>query len=173
MAGKLADPRGCLREETRFGAYSVLLKDVYGLNKSLRHALGLTDSDVYLEVHVPDSVEGVPRAVLGAFKRGAVELADFLINNHLTPRCLIGVTHQNVAMPARRFLNFCVMPGIPEEAVDREKATRIDQGYRMTKRARSGIPRGPLCLCYQSYESFISFTETLRGAAESRYFPGG
>jgi hypothetical protein len=163
MAVKLADPRGCLREETRFGAYSVLLRDAYDMNRSLRRALGLTVRDVYLEVHVPDSIEGVPRAVLGAFKRGAVELADFLISNHLTPRYLIGVTHQNVAIPARRFLNFRVMPGIPEELVNRDKASRIDQGYRMTKRARSGIPRGPLCLCYQSYESFISFTETLRG----------
>ena len=104
---------------------------------------------------MPDSVEGVPRAVLGAFKEGAVELADFLINKRLKPRCLIGVTHQNVAMPARRFLNFRVMSGIPEEVVDREKARRIDQGYGKTKRARSGIPRGPLCFCYQSYEAFI------------------
>lgn len=162
MARATGDPLGCLREETRFGAYSVLLKDVNGLNKSLRHALGLTDSDLYLEVHVPDSVEGAPRAVLSAFKQGAVELADFLISKHLTPRCLIGVTHQNVAMPARRFLNFRVMPGIPEEVVDREKARRIDQGYGKTKRARSGIPRGPLCFCYQSYEAFLHFTETLR-----------
>lgn len=173
MAREPWDTVDCLREETRFGAYSVLLKDVNGLNKSLRHALGLTDSDLYLEVHVPDSVEGSPTAVLGAFKQGAVELADFLISRHLTPRCLIGVTHQNVAMPARRFLNFRVMPGIPEEVVDLEKARRIDQGYGKTKRARNGAPRGPLCFCYQSYESFISFTETLRGAAESRYFPGG
>jgi hypothetical protein len=162
MAREPEGSPGCLREETRFGAYSVLLKDVYGLNKSLRAALGLTDSDLYLEVHVPDSVEGVPSAVLGAFRQGAVELADFLISKRLTPRCLIGVTHQNVAMPARRFLNFRVMPGIPEEVVDEEKARRIDQGYGMTKRARSGIPRGPLCFCYQSYEAFLHFTETLR-----------
>jgi hypothetical protein len=132
------------------------------LSNSLRQGLGLADGDLYLEVHVPDSVEGAPTDVLGAFKQGAVELADFLIDNHLTPRCLIGVTHQNVAMPARRFLNFRVMPGIPEGVVDRDKATRIDQGYGKTKRARNGIPRGPLCFCYQSYEAFLNFTETLR-----------
>ena len=163
-------PRGALaylQEETRFGAYSVLLKDGHGLNKSLRQAIGLTGRDSYLEVHVPDSVEGAPRAVLGAFKQGAVELADFLINNHLTPRCLIGVTHQNVATPARRFLNFRVLPGVPEKVVDREKAMRIDQGYLKTRRARSGVPRGPLCFCYQSYESFLRFTESLRSAPES------
>jgi hypothetical protein len=132
------------------------------LNESLREGLGLSGTDSYLEIHVPDSVKGTPRGVLGAFKDGAVELADFLINKRLNPRCLIGVTHQNVAMPARRFLNFRVMSGIPEEAVDREKARRIDQGYGKTKRARSGIPRGPLCFCYQSYEAFLHFTETLR-----------
>jgi hypothetical protein len=161
--GRAAGDRGdCLREETRFGAYSVQLKDVNGLNESLRHALGLTDSDLYLEVHVPDSVEGVPSAVLGAFKQGALQLADFLISERLTPKFLLGVTHQNVAMPARRFLNFRVMPGIPEDVVDGEKARRIDQGYGKTKRARSGIPRGPLCFCYQSYDAFLHFAETLR-----------
>jgi hypothetical protein len=156
-------PHGCLQEETRFGAYSVLLKRSNGLNESLRAGLGLTDSDLYLEVHVPDSVEGVPRAVLGASKEGAVELADFLINKRLSPRCLLGVPHQNLAMPALRFLNFRVVSGIPEEVVDREKARRIDRGYGKTKRARGGIPRGPLCFCYQSYEAFLHFTETLRG----------
>jgi len=159
---RTADRGDCLREETRFGAYSVLLKDVGGLSKSLRDALGLADRDQYIEVHVPDSVEGVPRAVLGAFKQGAVDLADFLLSRGLTPRCLIGVTHQNVAMPASRFLNFRVMRGIPDEVVDRAKTTRIDQGYEKTKRARSGIPRGPLCFCYQSYDAFLRFTETLR-----------
>ncbi len=112
---------------------------------------------------MPDSAEGVPRAVLEAFKEGAVELADFLINKRLSPRCLLGVTHQNVAMPARRFLNFRVVSEIPEEVVDREKARRIDQGYGKTKRTRGDIPRGPLCFCYQSYEAFLHFTETLRG----------
>jgi hypothetical protein len=156
-----------LQQETRFGAYSVLLRQGYGLNPALREAIGLSDHDSYIEVHVPDSVEGAPRLVLGAFKQGAVELADFLIRNRLTPRCLIGVTHQNVAMPARRFLNFRVMPGVPEEIVDQEKALRINQGYRKTKRAQSGVPRGPLCLCYQSYESFLRFTESLRASSES------
>jgi len=154
--------RGCLEEETRFGAYSVVLKSGHRLNESLRAALGLAERDSYLEVHVPDSVEGVPRAVLGAFKDGAVELADFLINKRLRPSCLIGVTHQNVAMPARRFLNFRIMSGIPEEVVDQEKARRIDQGYMKTRRARDGLPRGPLCFCYQSYDAFLRFTETFR-----------
>lgn len=162
MADESAVLPGRLREETRFGAYSVLLKDVSRLDKLLRDALGLTDSDLYLEVHVPDSVEGTPRAVLGAFKQGAVDLADFLIAERVTPKCLIGVTHQNVALPARRFLNFRVMPGIPEDVVDRNKARRIDQGYGKTKRAQSGIPRGPLCFCYQSYEAFLQFTANLR-----------
>jgi hypothetical protein len=152
----------CLEEETKFGAYSVVLKSGRGLNESFRGGLGLIDEDVYLEVHVPDSVEGAPRAVLGAFKEGAVALADFLIEKRLSPRCLIGVTHQNVAAPARRFLNFHVISGIPKQAVDQEKAKRIDQGYSKTKRAQSGVPRGPLCLCYQSYEAFVSFTEGLR-----------
>lgn len=152
----------CLEEETKFGAYSVVLKSGRDLNESFRGGLGLIDEDVYLEVHVPDSVEGAPRAVLGAFKEGAVALADFLIEKRLSPRCLIGVTHQNVAAPARRFLNFHVISGIPEQAVDQEKAKRIDQGYSKTKRAQGGVPRGPLCLCYQSYEAFMSFTEGLR-----------
>ena len=154
--------RGYLEEETRFGAYSVVLRSGSDLNESLRQGLGLAGRDSYLEVHVPDPVKGTPRGVLGAFKDGAVELADFLIERRLSPRCLIGVTHQNVATPARRFLNFRVMSGIPEEVVDREKARRIDHGYGKTERARSGIPRGPLCLCYQSYEAFLHFTETLR-----------
>ena len=119
MGRATGDPGDRLREETRFGAYSVRLKDVNGLNKSLRHALGLTDSDMYLEVHVPDSVEGVPSAVLGAFKQGALQLADFPNQRTLDSKCLLGVTHQNVAMPARRFLNFRVMPGIPEDVVER------------------------------------------------------
>lgn len=162
MAWPSADAAANLREETRFGAYSVLLKDGACLDEPLRHALGLSERDLYLEVHVPDAVEGAPKAVLGAFKQGAVDLADFLIRNDLTPTCLVGVTHQNVAMPARRFLNFRVMPGLPPEVVGQDKASRIDLGYGKTKRARSGIPRGPLCLCYQTYESFLRFTESLR-----------
>jgi hypothetical protein len=152
----------CLQEETKFGTYSVVLKSGRDLGESIRGGLGLTDEDMYLEVHVPESVEGAPRAVLGAFREGAVALADFLIEKRLSPRCLIGVTHQNVAAPARRFLNFQVMPGVPEQALDQEKARRIDQGYRKTKRAQGGVPRGPLCLCYQSYEAFMDFTEGLR-----------
>jgi hypothetical protein len=152
----------CLEAETKFGAYAVVLKSGSDLGESFRGGLGLTDEDIYLEVHVPDSVEGAPRAVLAAFKDGAVALADFLIEKRLRPRCLIGVTHQNVATPARRFLNFQVISGIPEQAVDQEKAERIDQGYSKTKRAQGGVPRGPLCLCYQSYEAFMDFTEGLR-----------
>jgi hypothetical protein len=124
--------------------------------------LGLTDEDIYLELHVPDSVKGAPRAVLAAFKEGAVALADFLIEQRLSPRCLIGITHQNVAAPARRFLNFQVISGIPEQAVDQEKAKRINQGYSKTRRAQAGVPRGPFCLCYQSYEAFMNFTEGIR-----------
>lgn len=91
----------CLGEETKFGAYSVVLKSGRGLDESVRGGLGLTDEDVYLEVHVPESVEGAPRAVLAVFKEGAVALADFLVEKRLSPRCLIGITHQNVAAPAR------------------------------------------------------------------------
>jgi hypothetical protein len=166
----MRDSQSYLQKETRFGAYSVLLKDVHDLNHSLRRALGLKDNELYLEIHVPDAVDGAPREVLGAFKQGAVDLADFLISNQLTPRCLIGVTHQNVAMPARRFLNFRVLPGVPEEVIDREKARRIDQGYEKTRRARSGVDRGPLCFCYQSYDSFLRFTETLRRSGEANAF---
>jgi hypothetical protein len=128
----------------------------------VRRGLGLSESDSYIEVHVPDSVTGGPTAVLGAFKDGVVELADFLIDKGLSPKCLIGLTHQNVARPAARFLNFQVFAGIPDEAVDQEKATRIDRGYSLTKRAADGVPRGPLCLCYQTFESFTVFTDALR-----------
>jgi hypothetical protein len=148
--------------ETRFGAYSVALRGAGGLSEWVRQALGMADGDSYLEVHVPDSVTGRPSAVLRAFKDGVVELADFLIQKRLSPKCLIGVTHRNVARPAQRFLNFQVFSGIPDEAVDQEKRKRIDQGYGLTKRAADGVPRGPLCLCYQSYEAFMDFTERLR-----------
>ena len=153
---------GCLEEETRFGAYSVVLRSGSDLAESLRACLGLSGTDSYLEIHVPDSVEGGPGGVLGAFKDGAVELADFLLEKRLSPRCLIGITHQNVAMPARRFLNFQVWSGIPEDAVDQEKARRVDRGFNETKRARGGDARGPLCLCYQSYEAFLRFATALR-----------
>jgi hypothetical protein len=156
-------PDSCLEGETRFGAYSVALRPAGGLSDWVRKALGLADSDSYLEVHVPDSVTGGPSAVLSAFREGVVELADFLIERGLSPKCLIGLTHQNVARPAQKFLNFQVFAGIPDEAVDREKTRRIDRGYGLTKRAADGVPRGPLCLCYQSYESFMDFTNNLRG----------
>lgn len=151
-----------LEAETRFGAYSVVLRCAGDLSEWVRRGLGLADSDSYIEVHVPDSVTGGPTAVLGAFKDGVVELADFLIDKGLSPKCLIGLTHQNVARPAERFLNFQVFAGIPDDAVDQEKTTRIDRGYGLTKRAAEGVPRGPLCLCYQTYESFMHFTESLR-----------
>ncbi|HSP55460.1 MAG TPA: hypothetical protein VLS25_07715 [Dehalococcoidia bacterium] len=151
-----------LGKETRFGAYSVVLRSANDLNEPIRAGLGLTEEDQYLEVHVPDSVTGTPRTVLGAFKEGVVDLADFLLKERLSPKCLLGVTHENVARPAQRFLNFQVLSGVPEEAVGREKATRVDEGYGKTKRAGDGIPRGPLCLCYQSYEAFMAFTERLR-----------
>jgi hypothetical protein len=151
-----------LGEETRFGAYSVVLKSGNDLREVVRQVLNLKDGDLYLEVHVPDSVKGTPEAVLRSFREGAVKLADFLIQKRLSPKCLIGVTHQNVAGPARRFLNFLVVSGIPEEAVDQEKAERIDQGYSKTRRAAKGIPRGPLCFCYQSFEAFMDFTQRVR-----------
>ena len=107
----------CLQRETRFGAYSVVMKSAQGLNELLRTGLGLGTEDMYLEVHVPDSVTGGPRAVLETFKTGALQLADFLREKRLKPGWLIGVTHQNVARPAERFLNFQVISGIPAEAV--------------------------------------------------------
>jgi hypothetical protein len=157
-----APPNNCLERETRFGAYSVVLRCASELSEWVRRGLGLAESDSYIEVHVPDSVTGGPTAVLGAFKDGVVELADFLIEKGLSPKCLVGLTHQNVARPAQRFLNFQVLIGIPDEAVNLEKTTRIDRGYSLTKRAADGVPRGPLCLCYQTYESFMDFTAALR-----------
>ncbi len=170
IPGAMAIPYGASRAslgdcqvgEMRFGAYSVVLRGAGGLSQWVREALGMAEGDSYIEVHVPDSVTGGPRAVLGAFKDGVVELADFLIEKGLRPRCLIGLTHQNVARPAQRFLNFQVFTGIPDEAVDQEKTRRINRGYGLTKRAADGVPRGPLCLCYQSFESFMDFTATLR-----------
>ena len=45
----------CLEEETKFGAYSVVLKSGRDLGyESFRGGLGLKDEDIYLEVHVPD-----------------------------------------------------------------------------------------------------------------------
>jgi hypothetical protein len=118
--------------------------------------------DAYLEVHVPDSVSGTPKAVLTAFREGVVELADYLLANRLNPKCLIGVTHENVARPAQRFLNFTIIAGIPDDSVSGEKTARVDEGYGKTKRAAEGTPRGPLCLCYQSFEAFLAFTADLR-----------
>ena len=99
-----------------------------------------------------------------------VELADFLLANGLHPKCLIGVTHENVARPAQRFLNFQVITGIPDETVTSDKTARVDEGYLKTKRAAEGLPRGPLCLCYQSYEAFLAFTASLRlkGASKAQ-----
>ncbi len=158
----------CLETETRFGAYSVVLKSAKGLNELLRRGLGLRTEDMYLEVHVPDSVEGGPTAVLGAFKDGAVELADFLTEKRLKPEWLIGVTHQNVARPAERFLNFQVISGIPGEAVNREKKQRIAEGYNKTRRRKGGAAQGALCLCYQSYAAFMDFAERLRGRQQAQ-----
>lgn len=158
----MTDPDKTLREETRFGAYSVIMRSGAELRESIRERLALKRDDFYLEVHVPDSVKGAPGAVLESFKEGAVKLADFLIEKGLRPKCLIGVTHENVAKPARRFLNFTVISGIPEQAVEPEKADRVDQGYSKTRRAQGGAPRGPLCFCYQSLESFMEFTARVR-----------
>lgn len=162
-----------LEEETRFGAYSVVLRSAKGLNELLRAGLGLKTDDQYLEVHVPDAVKGAPTAVLEAFKNGAMELADFLKEKRLTPTWLIGVTHQSVARPAQRFLNFRVVAGIPEEAVGPEKSERIADGYSKTRRWEAGIGRGPLCLCYQSYAAFMDFAESLRRRQQSQPGPAG
>lgn len=162
----------CLKEETRFGAYSVVLKSAKGLNELLRKGLGLGAEDQYLEVHVPDSVEGGPKAVLGAFKDGAIELADFLTKHRLKPSWLIGVTHQNVAKPAERFLNFQVISGIPGDVVSREKTQRIADGYNKTRRKKGGAAQGALCLCYQSYAAFMDFAERLRGRQRAQQSAG-
>ena len=172
IEGEIGSRDDCLETETRFGAYSVVLKSAKGLNELLRMGLGLRTEDMYLEVHVPDSVEGGPRAVLAAFKDGAVELADFLTEKQLKPRWLIGVTHQNVARPAQRFLNFQVISGIPGEAVEREKTQRIAEGYNKTKRQKSGAAQGALCLCYQSYAAFMAFAESLRGRQRAQRLVG-
>lgn len=159
--------QGTLSKETRFGAYSVVLRSGSDLPEPIRNWLTLTRDDSYLEVHVPDSVKGAPGAVLDSFKEGALKLADFLVEKGLSPKCLVGVTHRNVAKPASRFLNFTVISGIPEDAVDQQKAKRVDQGYAMTRRAREGAPRGPLCFCYQSLDSFMEFTRRLRDSASA------
>jgi hypothetical protein len=156
---------GQLQTETSFGAYSVILRTAEQLPEPIREWLALKRNDVYLELHVPNSVKGSPSRVLKSFRVGAIELADFLRERGLKPKCLVGVTHQNVAKPAQRFLNFTVISGIPEEAVDQEKARRVDQGYEMTQRSQGGAPRGPLCFCYQSFESFLEFTKRLRDSA--------
>ena len=109
--------------------------------------------------------------MLETFKTGALELADFLREKRLKPGWLIGVTHQNVARPAERFLNFQVISGIPADAVNREKTQRIAEGYRKTK--RRGAAQGPLCLCYQSYAAFMDFAESLRGRQKAQRGPAG
>ncbi|MCH8814312.1 MAG: hypothetical protein IH957_04320 [Chloroflexi bacterium] len=162
-----------LETETRFGAYSVVLKSAQGLNELLRRGLGLNTEDQYLEVHVPDPVTGGPSAVLAAFRDGMVELADFLNEKRLTPGWLIGVTHRHVARPAQRFLNFQVISGIPEQAVGPEKAQRVAEGYKRTERREGGAAQGPLYLCYQSYASFMDFTERLRGEQQVQRAPAG
>ncbi len=173
IEGEIGSGGDCLEKETRFGAYSVVLKSAKGLNESLRTGLGLSPEDLYLEVHVPDSVTGAPRAVLGAFKDGALELADFLSKRQLKPKWLIGVTHQNVAKPAQRFLNFQVLSGIPDEAVDRDKSQRVAEGYNKTKRKEGGAAQGALCLCYQSYAAFMDFAERLRSKQRAQRGPAG
>jgi len=161
-----------LETETKFGAYSVVLKSAKALNHLLRSGLALDSEDLYLEVHVPDSVRGSPRTVLETFKKGAIDLADFLKEKRLNPPWLIGVTHQNVAMPAQRFLNFQVITGIPDEAVDEEKRERIAEGYSKTKRCNLGLAQGPLCLCYQSYAAFMDFADRLRHMRTERRLTG-
>ena len=168
VEGEMGSRGDRLEKETRFGAYSVVLKSTKGLNESLRRGLGMGTDDLYLEVHVPDSVKGGPRAVLETFKTGALELADFLREKRIKPGWLIGVTHQNVARPAERFLNFQVISGIPSETVNREKTQRIAEGYRQTKRREGGAPQGPLCLCYQSYTAFMEFADRLRGRQQAQ-----
>ena len=171
IEGEVGSRDDRLQTETRFGAYSFVLKSAKGLNEMLRRGLGLRTEDTYIEVHVPDSVRGGPSAVLTAFRDGMVELADFLNEKRLTPGWLIGVTHQNVARPAQRFLNFQVISGIPEEAVGREKALRIAEGYNKTDRRESGAAQGPLYLCYQSYAAFMDFAESLRGRQQAQRAP--
>ena len=171
--GQIGSRDDCLEEETRFGVYSVVMKSAKGLNELLRTGLGLGAEDTYLEVHVPDAVTGGPRAVIETFKTGALQLADFLREKRLKPGWLIGVTHQNVARPAERFLNFQVISGIPAEAVGREKTQRIAEGYRKTKRRKGGAAQGPLCLCYQSYAAFMEFAEGLRGKRRAQRAPPG
>lgn len=150
-----------------------MLRSARGLNEVLRRGLGLTTEDQYLEVHVPDSVKGAPRAVLGTFKRGALELADFLREKRLKPGWLIGVTHENVARPAQRFLNFQVITGIPNAEVSRDKTQRVAEGYNKTKRREGGAAQGPLCLCYQSYSAFMDFAERLRRGQQVQRAPAG
>ena len=171
--GEIRSHDDFLKTETRFGAYSVVLKSAKGLNELLRMGLGMKPEDQYIEVHVPDSVRGGPRAVLAAFRDGMVELADFLNEKRLTPGWLIGVTHRHVAKPAQRFLNFQVISGVPEQAVGHEKAERIAEGYNKAERREGGAAPGPLYLCYQSYASFMDFTERLRGGERAQRAPAG
>ena len=173
IKGDMRSRDDLLRTETRFGAYSVVLKRAKGLNELLRMGLGLEPEDQYLEVHVPDSVTGGPSAVLAAFRDGMVELADFLNEKRLTPGWLIGITHRHVARPAQRFLNFQVISGIPEDAVGREKAQRVAEGYNKTERREGGAAPGPLYLCYQSYAAFMEFTERLRSGQQAHRAPAG
>ena len=75
--------------------------------------------------------------------------------------------------PAQRFLNFKLISGIPDEAVDREKTQRIAEGYSKTKRWEGGVAQGPLCLCYQSYADFMDFAEGLWGRQQAQRGPAG
>ena len=137
--GEIGSRDDCLEKEARFGAYSVVLKSAKDLHELLRMGLGLRTEDLYLEVHVPDSVKGAPRAVLATFKEGALELADFLSEMRIKPGWLIGVTHQNVARPAQRFLNFQGFPTKPWTARKRKGSLR---GTTRPKDGKAGSRRG-------------------------------
>jgi hypothetical protein len=57
-----------LQTETSFGAYAVILRTGEQLPEPIREWLALKRNDIYLEVHVPNSVKGSPRRVLRSFR---------------------------------------------------------------------------------------------------------
>lgn len=147
---------GVLEEERRFGVYGVLLKRASNLTDAARSRLGFSQDDSYLEIHVPDVVQSDgQKLVLGAFVDGFNKLATFLDKHGIWPKALVGFTHGGVAVWAGRYLNFDLTKDIPEQELDKETICRINEGFSKTERAARGKERGPIYLCFQTFESFM------------------
>ncbi len=124
------------------------------LPQRIRQSLDLGDDDSCLVMHLESKVErDTKREILLAFRDSFRKMASYLQEYRLTPRYVVGITHQRLVHAAKLF-GFRSLAVDPNELPD-DEIQRINNGYALTASYQKGEPVGDYLVCYQPLEVFL------------------